>query len=96
MDILSTVSDDVFSIGMGLNLLKPPSRSVEPARPTTCIGRVVRREVCQQPLRWLSQFPSRRKTKISVCWWFCDCVPFFDGIARYLSWVITMTFLVRR
>ena len=56
-----------FSIGMGLSLLKPPSRSVEPARPAICTGRVVRRGVCRSPLRWLSQFPSRRKTKISVC-----------------------------
>ena len=33
--------DSVFSIGMGLSLLKPPSRSVEPSRPATYTERVV-------------------------------------------------------
>ena len=37
-----------------------------------------------------------RKRKRSSVDSFCDCIPFFGGIAWYLSWVIKMAFLVRR
>ena len=39
--IISLKVDGVFSTGMGLSLLKPPSRSVGPSRPTTYTKRVV-------------------------------------------------------
>ena len=51
--------------------------------------------VCRPPLQWLSQFPFCDKEINNVCFFF-DCLPFFSGIAWYLSWVITMAFLVRR
>ena len=55
--------DGAFFIGMGLSLLKPPSRSSGSARSAICTERVVRRGVCQPPLRYLSQFLSHEKEK---------------------------------
>ena len=80
---------------LGLILLESLGRSsgrinIQPAQKgwsdEECVGRLSDAQV--------GSFLTKRK-KIN-CGWFCDCVPFFGGIARYLSWVITMTFFVRR
>ena len=55
--------DGVFSIGMGLSLLKPPSRSAGPAQPATCTKKGGPAGVCRLPLRYLSQFLSYNRER---------------------------------
>ena len=51
---------------------------------------------CRSPLRCLSQFLSHERERDQLLMVFFYFIPLFDGIAQYLSWVIAMTFIVRR
>ena len=87
--------DSAFSIDIGLELVEV----VGPVRRDESMYNLQEREIRQEDVSRLSDgkvsFFLMKGREINY-WQYCDCIPFFGGIAQYLSWVITMTFLVRR